>query len=147
MCRIPPAASLASRFDAVAKIRPAIALLLGIAVVFIFSSCANPPGGSDDNASGGPVLEPDCYVPGDFATIQAAIDNASAGESILVAESVRTLLQNDGFDAEYVLSAEEGLGHLDDDPSIDLVLMDIHLGQGRIDGGGAARVASATTSR
>ena len=64
-----------------------------IAVLFTLASCSNPVGGTDDDSSGDTAHdppgetedEPDWRVPEDFATIQEAIDNASEGETILVA--------------------------------------------------------------
>ena len=74
-------------------IRPAAFFLVLIAVLVTLTSCPVPPGATEDDTPGvtdeDPPSEtedePDWYVPDDFPTIQEAINNASAGETILVA--------------------------------------------------------------
>jgi hypothetical protein len=52
-------------------------------LVLITAGCPNPS--VNIGPPRDPSVPPDWYVPGDFGTIQAAINNAAAGESILVA--------------------------------------------------------------
>ncbi|MFP4562390.1 MAG: hypothetical protein ACLFRY_03685, partial [Spirochaetia bacterium] len=68
-------------------LRICAALLLPALIVILleFASCSNPAGDTDDDPPEETEDEPDWYVPGDFPTIQEAINNASAGETILVA--------------------------------------------------------------
>lgn len=74
-------------------IRLVVPFLVLIAVLFALSSCPNvneaidddPPVDTDDDPPGETDDDPDWRVPDDFATIQEAINAASAGETILVA--------------------------------------------------------------
>jgi len=62
----------------------AVKALIGVfAVVLCVGACWNPSG--ENGPITDPDVTPDCYVPADFDTIQAAINHASAGEIILVA--------------------------------------------------------------
>jgi two-component sensor histidine kinase len=61
-------------------------------------------------------------------------------DEALVAEFVCALLSDRGFDATYDLTGEAALERLGHGEQPDLVLMDIHLGPGNLDGGAAARL-------
>jgi two-component sensor histidine kinase len=61
-------------------------------------------------------------------------------DEALVAEFVCALLSDRGFVASYDLTGEAALERLGNGEPPDLVLMDIHLGPGHIDGGAAARL-------
>ena len=62
----------------------AVKALIGVfAVVLCVGACWNPSG--ENGPITDPDVTPDWYVPDDFGSIQAAINNASAGEIILVA--------------------------------------------------------------
>ncbi|MFW5843745.1 MAG: sensor histidine kinase [Spirochaetota bacterium] len=64
-------------------------------------------------------------------------------DEVLLGELVSAVLGDRGFAVEHVLSGEEALVLLADDPAFDLVLMDIRLGRERMDGGQAAAGISA----
>ncbi len=64
-------------------------------------------------------------------------------DEVLLGELVIAVLGGRGFAVEHVLSGEEALSLLADDPAFDLVLMDIRLGNERMDGGEAAAGISA----
>ena len=61
-------------------------------------------------------------------------------DEAVMAEAVCVLLKENGFSADYALTGEEGLKRLEAGEPVQLVLMDIHLGPGNIDGGAAARI-------
>ncbi len=61
-------------------------------------------------------------------------------DEAVVAELVCAILGENGFDATYAPTGEDALDRLAGGEAIDLVLMDIYLGPGHIDGGAAARL-------
>ena len=74
----------ASRFRHPRRMLAATTLIGATLIMLLALGCSNPSG---SNSPGGTVPVPDWYVPGDFSSIQAAINNAAAGESILVSSS------------------------------------------------------------
>lgn len=51
-------------------------------------------------------------------------------DELSICTGVCGLLELDGFNAEYALSAEEGLKYIETNPSVDIVILDVNLGQG-----------------
>ncbi|NLE00261.1 MAG: hybrid sensor histidine kinase/response regulator [Fibrobacter sp.] len=51
-------------------------------------------------------------------------------DELSICTGVTGLLELDGFKADYALSAEEGLQYIEKNPEVDIVLLDVNLGQG-----------------
>jgi signal transduction histidine kinase len=51
-------------------------------------------------------------------------------DELPIGVGVCSLLDVEGFESDYVLSAEEALEYLDKSPEVDIILLDIHLGPG-----------------
>jgi PAS domain S-box-containing protein len=60
-------------------------------------------------------------------------------DDLLGSSLTRDVLKSDGYDVAAVISGEKALARLEAEPAPDLVLMDIDLGPGRMDGTEAAR--------
>lgn len=51
-------------------------------------------------------------------------------DELSICTGVCGILEMEGYNAEYVLSADEGIAYLNEHPDLDIILLDVNLGQG-----------------